>query len=157
MSFGGCVFCFFVMAAPSPSWLPLLRHGCPFSVIPAPSPSSLRRQGSRRAPTQTACPLPQQLNLCFLPWMPAYAGMTGEWPSSFVLCSNLWVILVWGRAPTRDAPTEFPFISVVFVGVGLVPTREPRPQQSSFPMSVFSLATAPSEGDVLSWGWLASQ
>jgi hypothetical protein len=42
------------------------------------------------------------------------------------------MFLILGRAPTRDAPTECPFISGVFVGVGLVPTREPKPQQSLF-------------------------
>jgi hypothetical protein len=50
------------------------------------------------------------------------------------LCSLFFVgiFLVLGQAPTRDAPTEFPFISGIFVGVGLVPTREPGPQQSLF-------------------------
>jgi hypothetical protein len=39
-----------------------------------------------------------------------------------------WVILDgWVRVPTSDAPAESPFISGVFVGVGLVPTREPKP------------------------------
>jgi hypothetical protein len=53
-------------------------------------------------------------------------------------------ILIWGRAPTRDAPTESPIISGIFVGVGLVPTREPKPQQSLSSISIYSLEARPS-------------
>jgi hypothetical protein len=30
----------------------------------------------------------------------------------------------WGRVPTRDTPTKCPVRPGVFVGVGLVPTRD---------------------------------
>jgi hypothetical protein len=64
------------------------------------------------------------------------------------LCGLFFVgiFFVWGRAPTRDTPTEFPFISGIFVGVGLVPTREPKPPQPSFPMAIHSSETAPFQG-----------
>jgi hypothetical protein len=59
--------------------------------------------------------------------------------SLFVLGHPRWL----GRAPTRDAPTESPIISGVFVEVGLVPTREPKPQQPSYSMDIQSLEARP--------------
>jgi hypothetical protein len=36
----------------------------------------------------------------------------------------------------------------MFVGVGLVPTREPKPQQSSFPTAIQSSETTPFQGEM---------
>jgi hypothetical protein len=41
--------------------------------------------------------------LCLSCRLCAFAGMTGEWPSSFVLCSYLWVILAKRRSSVLDA------------------------------------------------------
>jgi hypothetical protein len=78
----------------------------------------------------------------------AFSSLTDLIGQSFV---SAGIFFVLGRAPTRDVHAKCPFISIIFVGVGLVPTREPKPQQSSPSTPAHSSETEPFRVD--EWGF----